>query len=110
LTRSDNYTTQAEKAFLDGRRISARKGKGRLTAAEARQVQRWIKDKCPEQLKLPYALWTAGVVRELIRRRLGKYLGLSTVQLYLQRWGFTPQKPLSRATQRSDAAIHARRQ
>ena len=45
------------------------------------------------------------MVRELIRRRLGKYLGLSTVQLYLQRWGFTPQKPLSRATQRSDAAI-----
>jgi len=32
-------------------------------------------------------------------------LGLSTVQLYLSRWGFTPQKPLSRATQRSDAAI-----
>lgn len=100
-----NHATEGEKAFLDRRRISARKGKGRLTAAEARQVQRWIKDKCPEQLKLPYVLWTAGVVRELIRRRLGKHLGLSTVQLYLLRWGFTPQKPLSRATQRSDAAI-----
>src|SRR6202034_2249990 len=61
--------------------------------------------KCPEQLKLPYALWTAGVVRELIHRRLGKNLGLSTVQLYLLKWGFTPQKPLSRATQRSDARI-----
>jgi transposase len=76
-----------------------------LTDAEARRVQSWIKDKCPEQLKLPYALWTAGVVRELIHRRLGKHLGLSTVQLYLLKWGFTPQKPLSRATQRSDARI-----
>jgi transposase len=75
-----NHATEGEKAFLDRRRISARKGKGRLTEAEARRVQRWIKDKCPEQLKLPYALWTAGVVRELIRRRLGKHLGLSTVQ------------------------------
>ena len=45
------------------------------------------------------------MVRELIHRRLGKHLGLSTVQLYLLKWGFTPQKPLSRATQRSDAKI-----
>jgi transposase len=100
-----NHATDGEKALLDRRRVSSRKGKGLLTEAEARRVQGWIKDKCPEQLKRPYALWTAGVVRELIRRRLGKQLGLSTVQLYLLRWGFTPQKPLSRATQRSDLAI-----
>jgi transposase len=100
-----NYASDGEKALRDRRLNAHRKGKGRLTEAEARRVQRWIKDKCPEQLKLPYALWTAGVVRELIRRRLGKHLGLSTVQLYLLRWGFTPQKPLSRATQRSDARI-----
>ena len=100
-----NYASEGEKALLDRRINAHRKGKGRLTDAEARRVQSWIKDKCPEQLKLPYALWTAGVVRELIRRRLGKHLGLSTVQLYLLKWGFTPQKPLSRATQRSDARI-----
>jgi len=99
------YAASGEEALLDGRRVSPRKGRGLLTHAEATRVQGWITDKCPEQLKLPYALWTSGVVRELIRRRMGKDLGLSTVQLYLARWGFTPQKPLSRATQRSDAAI-----
>ena len=99
------YAVSGAAALLDGRRISPRRGRGLLTQAEAMRVRGWITDKCPEQLKLPYALWTSGVVRELIRRRLGKDLGLSTVQLYLARWGFTPQKPLSRATQRSDAAI-----
>lgn len=99
------YAAAGEQALRDGRRVSARKGRGLLTRAEAKRVQGWITDRCPEQLKLPYALWTAGVVRELIRRRLGKELGLSTVQLYLSRWGFTPQKPVLRATQRSDAAI-----
>ena len=49
-------------------------------------MQGWVRDKCQDQLKLPYALWTAGVVGELIWRRLGKRLGLSTVQLYLRRW------------------------
>ena len=74
-------------------------------AREVERVQGWIRDKCPDQLKLPYMLWTAPVVREVIRRRLGKELGESTVRLYLERWGFTPQKPMARATQRSDAAI-----
>lgn len=68
----------------------------------------WIRNKRPEQLKLPYVLWTAGVVRELIWRRLHKRLGLSAVHLYLRRWEFTPQKPRTRATQRSHAAIAAR--
>jgi hypothetical protein len=40
------------------------------------------------------------VVRELIERPFVKRLGLSTVQLYLQRWGLTPQKPLARAKER----------
>jgi transposase len=99
------HAKSGETGLRDGRRISARKGRGKLTAAEAARVQRWIRDKCPDQLKLPYVLWTAGVVRDLIRMRLGKHLALSTVQLYLKRWDFTPQKPLKRATQRSPEAI-----
>lgn len=99
------HARHGDAALLDGRRVSARKGQGLLTAAEATRVQGWIRDKCPDQLKLPDMLWTAGVVRELIRRRLGKELALSTVRLYLQRWDFTPQKPLSCAIPRSDAAI-----
>jgi len=99
------HTQGGDEALLDGRRVSSRKGQGLLTAAEAKRVQGWIKDKCPDQMKLPYVLWTTGVVRELIRRKLGKELAESTVRLYLTRWDFTPQKPLSRATQRSDEAI-----
>ncbi len=101
------YRERGEDGLLDGRRVSGRKGQGALTAEEARRVRRWIGDKTPDQLKLPFALWTSRAVRELIERRLGKRLGLSTVQLYLKRWGMTPQKPLARATQRSPAAVAA---
>lgn len=101
------YHEQGEDGLLDGRRVSGRKGKGMLTAEEARQVRRWIADQTPDQLKLPFALWTSRAVRELIERRFAKRLGLSTVQLYLKRWGMSPQKPLARATQRSPAAIAA---
>ena len=46
-------------------------------------------------------------MRDLIALRHDKTLGLSTVQLYLQRWGMTPQKPLARARERQPAAIAA---
>ncbi len=76
-----------------------------LTGQEEQRVQRMIRDKCPDQLKLPFALWTAAAVQELIEREWGKRLALSTVRLYLQRWGFTPQKPLIRAKERCPARI-----
>ena len=101
------YRERGEDGLLDGRRVSGRQGKGALTAEQARQTRRWIADRTPDQLKLPFALWTSRAVRELIERRFGQRLGLSTVQLYLKRWGMTPQKPLTRATQRSPAAIAA---
>jgi hypothetical protein len=47
-----NHAMGGEKALLDRRRFSPRKGKGLLTAAEARRIQCWITDKCPEQLNL----------------------------------------------------------
>ena len=74
--------------LLDGRRVSPRRGCGILTAWQARRAQGWIANKCPDQMQLPFALWTAQAARELIHQKFGKTLGLSTMQLYLKRWGF----------------------
>ncbi|MGH9671275.1 MAG: IS630 family transposase [Terriglobales bacterium] len=101
------YRAQGADGVLDGRRVSPRRGKGLLTADEGLRVQGWIRDRTPDQLKLPFALWTSRAVRDLIELRFSKRLGLSTVQLYLQRWGMTPQKPLARARERQPAAIKA---
>ncbi|MFZ1428592.1 MAG: IS630 family transposase [Geminicoccaceae bacterium] len=101
------YRAQGADGVLDGRRVSPRRGKGVLAADESAKVQGWIRDRTPDQLKLPFALWTSRAVRDLIAARFGKTLGLSTVQLYLQRWNMTPQKPLARARERQPAAIAA---
>jgi transposase len=101
------YRQQGEEGVLDGRRVSPRRGKGILSTDEAQQIRAWIVEQTPDQLGLPFGLWTSRAVRELIERRLGKRLGLTAVQLYLQRWGLSPQKPLVRAKQRQPAAIAA---
>ena len=101
------YRERGADGVLDGRRVSPRRGKGLLTEAEARQVRGWVTDRTPDQLDLPWALWTSRAVRDLVELRLGKRLGTSTVRLHLRRWGMTPQKPLTRARERSPAAIRA---
>jgi len=61
--------------------------------------------KCPDQLRLPFFLWTREAVRELIEKRYGVRLALSTVGVYLKSWGFTPQKPFRRAFEQNPAAV-----
>jgi transposase len=64
-----------------------------------------ICDKRPEQLKLDFALWTRAVVMLLIERECGIRLPVRGVGEYLKRRGFTPQKPLRRAYEKSPAAV-----
>lgn len=81
-------------------------GKGRiLTSEQEREARKIIADRTPDQLKLPYALWTRQAVRELIGRRYGRKLAVRTVGNYLNRWGYTPQKPLQKAYEQRPEAV-----
>lgn len=77
----------------------------RLGPDAARRAARLIRDRCPDQLWLPFALWTRGAVRELLRRRFGVRVSVWTVGRYLREWGFTPQKPMRRAFERDERAV-----
>ena len=68
-------------------------------------IVRLIKEKNPEQLKLPGFLWTRDAVMELIDRRFGLRLAVTTVGRYLRSWGFTPQVPARKALERDPEAV-----
>lgn len=77
----------------------------RLPAHQAATIVKMISDRTPDQLKLPFALWTREAVRDLIAQRSGLRISVRTAGRYLKRWGFTPQKPLRRAYERDPAAV-----
>jgi transposase len=77
----------------------------RLEPHQAATIVRLITDRCPDQVKLPFALWTREAVRDLIAHRCGVRLSVWTVGRYLRRWGFSPQKPLRRAYERDPVAV-----
>ena len=59
----------------------------------------------PDQLKLPFALWTRAAVRQLIKELFGEEMPIRTVGHYLKQWGYTPQKPVKRAYERNDTKV-----
>lgn len=79
----------------------------RLKPHEAATIVRLITDRCPDQLKMPFALWTRAAVGDLIAARTGQRLSVWTVGRYLKRWGMTPQKPVRRAWERDERAVAA---
>jgi transposase len=96
------------------RALTARKrgpkpgGSGTLAdAATERQIVRSIRNGCPDQMLLPFALWTREAVVALIRRHTGRAVSVWTAGRYLKRWNMTPQKPMRRAYERDPAAVAA---
>ena len=81
------------------------KHQSRLAGHQAATVVRLIANRCPDQLKLPFALWTRDAVRQLIEKRYDISVSVWTVGRYLQHWGFTPQKPLRRAYEQDPQAV-----
>jgi transposase len=93
-------------AGLDGGRRGRRPGEQQvLDIKAAERIRRKIADKCPDQLKLPFALWTREAVRDLILTETGIRLSLQAVSNYLARWNMTPQRPAKRAKEQSALAV-----
>jgi len=82
-------------------------GKYRLGASQEGMIIKLITDRTPDQLKLPFMLWTREAVQSLIRGRFGVEVSLMTAGRWLKRWGFTPQKPVRRAFEQDPEAIKA---
>jgi transposase len=82
--------------------LRARPIPGRPSKLDGRQL-RWIyktvTGKNPLQLRFEFALWTRGMVRELIRERFGVRLSEVSVGRLLRKLGLSPQRPLRRAYQ-----------
>ena len=78
---------------------------GTLSSRQERYIAKAVIGKRPNQLRLPFYLWTREAVGRLIYEKYGVQLSVWTVGRYLKRWGFTPQKPSRRAFKQSEYKI-----
>jgi len=90
---------------LNKKRQGRPKESGKLAGWQSAWVVRTITDKCPEQLKMPWGLWTREAIQQLIKDKFMIEMSISSVSRLLKKWGFTPQKPIRRAYQRNPKVI-----
>ena len=87
---------------------AGRRGRPRspsLKPLQAALAVRLIEGRCPDQLRLPFALWTRDAVVKLLKARFGLKVSVWTAGRYLRGWGFTPQKPARRAYEQCPVAV-----
>jgi transposase len=76
------FEAAGEAALAGGRRGRGPGEQKALTPRQEALMRRLIVGKCPDQLKLPFALWTREAVAQLIAQRTGIRLSLSAISLY----------------------------
>jgi transposase len=99
------YEREGIKGLAKGRRGRRADEQKTLTPDMETAIRKEITDKTPDQLKMPFALWTRKAVAELIRLRCGIAMPIRTVGEYLMRWGFTPQKPIRKAYEQNPSHV-----
>ena len=79
---------------------------GSLNPKQERRMAKIVIDKRPNQLTLPFYLWTRAAVVHLIKEKPRSELSIWTVrQIPQAAWGCNPQKPVRRAYERSEFRV-----
>ena len=79
---------------------------GTLNAIHLKWLCKTLTDKTPQQLKLPFALWTRDQIIEVVKRRFGIKLSKSGLSRVLNKLGFTFQKPTVRYKQQDPVIVN----
>lgn len=101
----NSYKKLGARGLESGQRGRPVASSRKLTDEQELLIRKMIQEKRPEQLKMDFALWTRAAVMLLIERECGVKMIVRTVGKLLQRWGFTPQKPIRRAYEQNPVAI-----
>jgi transposase len=83
------------------RKLQGRPKRGKLVPWQAAEIVKTISDNTPEQLNLPFFLWTREGVAQLIEERFGLQLSIWTIGRYLTSWGFKPSRPVDQYSVKS---------
>lgn len=103
-----NWMNTLEEGGVNALRAQKRgpkKGAKALAPHQCATAVRMITASCPDQLRLPFALWTREAVCGLFQHKFGIETSVWTAGRYLASWGLTPQKPLRRAYERDPVAV-----
>ena len=110
---SERHVRSVKKKYQSGglsaikpKKRGRKKGEKRiLTVEQEVEIQQIIVDKAPNQLKFKECMWCRKNIAALIKEQFGVEVKPSTLGYYLERWGFSVQRPVKRAYKQDQAKI-----
>ena len=87
--------------------LRRKKASGRPPRVQGRHLK-WIHKmitKDPQQLKLPFALWTRKRIQQAIKERYGIRLSVTSVGRFMHQLGFSCQKPIYKAYEQNPSVV-----
>lgn len=93
------------KARLIGDKRGTGKREKLLSSHQINAVQKYIETKTPDELNLPFLLWTREAVQQLILQKYKISVALKTLSTWLKKWGFSPQKPAKKAMEQNPEVV-----
>jgi transposase len=99
------YEEGGPDALKLGRRGRNPEEQAKLQGWQCANIVKIIGDKTPDQMRMPFVLWTAAAVRDLVIKMFSVVLPVRTMRKYLLNWDFTPQKPIRKAWQQNSANV-----
>ncbi len=88
--------------------LALKKAPGKSPKVNGKQLQiiyNTVVDKTPDQLKMPFALWTRDLVRQFLLDRFDIQLSRVSIGRLLAKLGLIFQKPLHRAFQQDESLV-----
>lgn len=99
------YKAKGEASLIYNKRGRKPRSGSKLTAQEETDTQETILKNTPDKVGLPCVLWTRRSVREYIEKKYDVKYSVRGMGDTLNRWGFSPQKPLKRAIQQDPKKV-----
>jgi transposase len=103
----DNYEAMGEKSFSHDTRGAQKFQNCALTKRQMNWLEKQLVNKTPDQFEFPFQLWTRALVADLIERKFGIKVDVSTAGDYLKNFGMTPQKPVLKSHKQQPERIRA---
>ena len=102
-----NYDAMGAKSFASDLRGAKKFQNTSLTKRQMNWLEKQLITKTQDQLEFPFTLWTRKLVTELIARKFGIKVDVSTAGEYLKNFGMTPQKPVLKSYKQQPERIRA---
>jgi transposase len=98
------YKLKGSKSFILKKR-GVKGGSRDLSTTQLTAIRNLMTEKLPDQLKLPFTLWTREAVQAIILKKYSVKKSISQVGNYLKSWGFSSQKPIYKAYEQNPEAV-----